>query len=230
VTIERRFLLITTTFVFMLGIAACTTAPPSIQSGPDAELSFDGLHKVDNSRADDAWAVPDFDISPYSSILPVNGGIEYREVAKRDSATRDQSTLRPYFIDDKARAEFEALVHEIFREELQKSERFRIVDEPGPDTLIVAGGLLNVTSYTPPNTTGSRTRFLLSAVGDATLVLEIRDSQSNRILARSVDRRAAEPIGDSFATTNSVTTNVEVKRLIRYWASGLREALDGFAK
>ncbi len=45
---------------------ACTTTPPSNQTGPDAEVSFDGLHKVDNSQADLAWARPDFDISGYT--------------------------------------------------------------------------------------------------------------------------------------------------------------------
>jgi hypothetical protein len=32
-------------------LLGCETAPPMIQTGPDAELSFDGLHNVDNSQA-----------------------------------------------------------------------------------------------------------------------------------------------------------------------------------
>ena len=115
-------------------------------------------------------------------------------------------------------------------EELQKSDRFRIVDEPGPNTLIVAGGLLDVTSQVPPTRVGSSSRIYLSSIGDATLVLEIRDSETNRILARSIDRRAAEPIGSSFQTSNSVSDTAEIRRLIRYWATGLREALDGFTR
>ncbi len=57
---------------------ACTTAPATIQTGPDAEVSFDGLHKVDNSQADFAWAKPDFDISNYTKIMLVGAGVEYR--------------------------------------------------------------------------------------------------------------------------------------------------------
>ena len=50
----------------------CTTASPTIQTGPDAAVSFDGLHEIDNSRADIAWAVPDIDLSGYTSILRGN--------------------------------------------------------------------------------------------------------------------------------------------------------------
>ena len=208
----------------------CTTASPTIQTGPDAAVSFDGLHEIDNSRADIAWAVPDIDLSSYTSILPVSLGIEYTEVANKANTAVTRTQRGPYFIDDKARAEFEALVGEIFMEELQKSDRFRIVDERGPNTLIVAGGLLDVTSQVPPTKVGSSSRIYLSSVGDATLVLEIRDSETNRILARAIDRRAAEPIGSSFQTSNSVADTAEIRRLIRYWATGLREALDGFTR
>lgn len=33
-----------TAVVFSVGLLVCQTAPPSIQTGPDAELSYDGLH------------------------------------------------------------------------------------------------------------------------------------------------------------------------------------------
>ena len=136
----------------------------------------------------------------------------------------------PYFIDDEARRQFEALVSDIFAEELQKLERFELVDEPGPDVLMVRGGLLDVTSYVPPDPIGGRSFVYLSAVGEATLVLELRDSESGTILARSIDRRAAETIGDSLSQANSVTNSAEARRLIRHWATRLREGLDGFGQ
>ena len=82
---------------------------------------------------------------------------------------------------------------------------------------MVAGGLLNVLSYVPPDT-ATRSIIFLSAVGEATLVLELRDSESGRILARSIDTRAAETIGDTVSHSNSVTNSSEARRLIRFWA------------
>ena len=39
-----------TALIFSTALIGCETAPPTIQTGPDAELSFDGLHMVDNSH------------------------------------------------------------------------------------------------------------------------------------------------------------------------------------
>ncbi len=228
-TIDSAFRL-TTALIFAVVSVACTTTPPSIQTGPDAELSFDGLHMVDNSRADVAWARPDFDISGYTKIWPVGAGVEYRQVKNRGKTSIDRSRGGPYFIDDKSRAQFEEAVGKVFKEELQKIEKYELVDGPGPDVLMVRGGLLNVTSYVPPDPIGGRSFMYLSSVGEATLVLELRDSETGTILARSVDRRAAETIGGTFTRSNSVTNSAEVRRLIRYWATRLREGLDGFAE
>jgi len=214
---------------FVLIVAGCSSAAPTIQTGPDAELSFDGLHRVDNSQADIAWARPDIDLSGYSKIMPVNGGVEYAQADNTGRTARDRTSGGPFFIDDRSREQFETLVADIFREELGRLQNFTIVDEPGPDVLIVAGGLLNVTSFVPPQT-ATRSIIFLTSVGEATLVLELRDSLSGRILARSVDRRAAETISDTFTHSNSVTNAAEVRRLLQFWARRLVEGLDGFTQ
>ena len=219
-----------TALIFSAALIGCETAPPTIQTGPDAELSFDGLHMVDNSQADVAWARPDFDISGYTKIWPVGAGIEYRQVKDRGRSSMARSQGGPYFIDDKSRGQFEEVVGEVFKEELQKIEKYELVDGPGPDVLMVRGGLLDVVSYVPPEPIGGRSYVFLSSVGEATLVLELRDSETGTILARSVDRRAAEGAGGTMQYSSTVTNASEVRRLIRRWATRLREGLDGFAE
>ncbi len=215
--------------VFAAIAVGCATATPTINTTTDAELSFDGLHIVDNSQADLAWARPDFDLSGYTKILPLGSGVEYRPVKDRGRSAMARSQGGPYFIDDKARERFETLVSDIFIEELQKTKGFTIATEPGPGVLLVLGGLLDVTSFVPPDAAGGSYVYL-STVGQATLVLELRDSQTNTILARSIDQRAAETIGGSFQRSNSVTNSSEVSRLIRFWATRLREGLEGFSE
>ncbi len=218
-----------TTLIFSAALIGCETAPPTIQTGPDAEVSFDGLHKVDHSQADLAWARADFDISGYKKIWPLGAGIEYRQVKDRGSTYTARSQGGPYFIDDKTRARFEGLVGEVFQEELQKVERYELADGPGPDVLMVRGGLLDVISYVPPDPVG-RSNVYLSSVGAATLVLELRDSETGTILARSIDRRAAESPGGTLSYSSTVTNSSDVRRLVRRWATRLREGLDGFAQ
>jgi len=218
-------------FLLAIALTGCQSTPPTIQSGPDAELSSDGLHKVDNSKSDIAWARPDFDISAYTKMMLVNAGIEYAKVENEGKLSRTERTRGgPFFIDEKDRAKLKELVTSVFNEELHKVKRFTIVDEAGPDVLAVRFGLVNVATYVPPEPVGGRTYIFLNTVGEATLVLELRDSQTGTVLARTVDRRAAETLGGRFYISNSVTNSSEMKRLIRFWASRLRDNLDGLAR
>ncbi len=121
---------------------------------------------------------------------------------------------------------FRNLVGEVFLEELSKSERYTIVNESGPDVLLIRGAILDVVSYVPPNAVSGRVDVYLSAVGEATLVLEIRDSITEAILARAVDRDLAEQTGGIMMGSNRVTNRAEVRRLVRRWAYLLRERLD----
>jgi hypothetical protein len=215
---------------FVLFSSACTTTtPPSIQQGPDAEVSFDGLHKVDNPAADLAWAREDFDLSGYTKLLPVSAGFEYTVAENRGRNSMERNRGGPFFISDAARTRFETLARDIFQEEFENVVGWEFVTEPGPDVLIVRGAILNVTSYVPPDNISGRSEIFISAVGNATLVLELRDSESGSILARSIDRRVAQRGGGQMFSSNSVTNSAEVRRLIRFWASRLVEGLNGFA-
>ena len=87
-----------------LAAVACTTnaaTPPSIQSELNAEVSYDGLHKVDRTKADLDWARPDLDLSGYSKIFIGSVTFEYRTVTNKGRSTMDRSTTGPYLIDDK---------------------------------------------------------------------------------------------------------------------------------
>jgi hypothetical protein len=217
---------------FVLALtAACVTPAPSIQAGPDAELSFDGLHKVDNSQADAAWARADFDISRYTKLMLISSGFEYRDVTNRGRTQMERSRGGPFYIDQDRRARFEQLVADIFAEDFQQIENFEIVSEPGPDVMIVRGALLDIVTYVPPTEgVAGNIDIYLSNIGEATLVLELRDSETGTILARSVDRRAAERMGGQMMQSNRVTNTAEVRRLIRFWSQRLREGLDGFVE
>lgn len=226
----KNLKLITTSLTLAILAVGCTTTPPSIQTGEDAEVTYDGLNRVDNAKADAAWARADFDISSYNKIMLVGSGIEYTPADNKGRTSRDRNRGGPYFIDDATRVKFEKLVQDTFLEEIGKVQNFEIVNDAGPDVLIVRGALLDVTSYVPPDFIAGRSNVFIRSVGDATLVLELRDSETGAILARSVDRRAAERMGGSMMDSNSVTNAAEVRRLIRFWAIRLREGLDGFVK
>lgn len=206
-------------------IAGCTSAPPTIQEGPDAEVSFDGLHVVDNSAFKAAWADPDIDFSRYNKIMPGGAFFEYRAVKKTSGTTRAISSQSEFYIDDKAREKLKEVVSEIFNEELAKSSRFTVTDAPGPDVLIIRGGLHDIVSNVPPEIIG-RGDIYLSSVGEITLILEVVDSMSGEVIVRAVERRALDRSGGMAMRSSTVNTWAEVRRVTRRWATKLRDGLD----
>lgn len=218
--------------VAALGLAAsfifgCTSAPATIDTSPGVEPTFDGLYPVKGGRMDGAWARPDFNVEDYSKIMLQGVGVEYRPGG---STRRTLSTSRSdefFALTPAQKAAFEETMRATFLEELEKGEHFEIVTEPGPDVLLVRGGLLDVVSYAPPDSAG-RAEIYLSRVGEATLVLEIRDSVTGAILIRAIDRRAAEDAARSFSNSNRVSNTAEFRRLARTWGGILRDGLDRF--
>ena len=210
-------------------IFGCATTTPTIDTSPEAEVTFDGLHEIKASTADKAWARPDIDLSQYSKIRLQGAGIEYRPGGESGRTWSARSRGGPFEVTDKQKERLRKVVAEAFLDELGKSEKYTLVNESGPDVLSIRGALLDVVSYVPPDPVGGRSRVYLSSVGEATLVLEIRDSITDAILVRAVDRRAAEQMGGSLAMqSNRVTNTAEVKRVARRWASLLRTRLDEF--
>jgi len=204
-------------------IAGCSSAPPTIQEGPDAEVSFDGLHLIDNSVFRQAWADPDIDFSRYSKFMPGGASFEYRAVRKTQS-TRARSSSSEFYIDENARETLKEITSEIFAEELANSTRFTVTDVRGQDTIIIRGALHDIVSNVPPERSG-RGDVFLSQVGEITLILEVVDSMSDEVIFRAVERRALERSGTAIRAS-SVTSRAEARRVIRRWATTLREGLD----
>jgi len=205
-------------------IAGCATEP-SIQSGPNAETTFDGLVRIDNARFAGAWIDPDVDLKQYTKIIPGGAEFEFRNVQKMSASAARRANEREFWISDSDKQRLADTVTEVFEEELQKSKYFTVTDEPAPDALIIVGGLQDIVSQVPPEDVG-RSEVWLRSVGEATLVIELRDSLSNEVVYRAVERRAAENAGNQMIRANTATTWAEVRRWARRWAVRLREGLD----
>ena len=212
----------------LLIVGGCATPNPTVDTSAAAEdMTYDGLYPIRDSFADAAWARPDADISRYSKIMLQGVGIEYRPGGESGKLYYLRSSDEHFEITDRQKQRFREILKEAFETELARSAHFRLVNEPGPDVLLIRGGLLDVVSYVPPEPVGGSDVYL-SRVGEATLVLEIRDSESEAIIARAVDRRAAEDTARGFRKSNRVANQAEIRRLAGTWARLLRERLDDF--
>jgi len=214
----------------LMAIAAATllvacSAEPTVQSGPDAETTFDGLVRIDNSRFTNAWIDPDIDLTEYTKIMPGGAEFQFRSVQKVTATQARRSNENEFWISDSNRQRLVETVSGVFEEELRRSEHFEFVDEPGHDTMIIVGAIHDIVSRIPPEQIG-RGEIWLSSLGEGTLVIELSDSLSGEVIFRAVDRRAIQNVGSQMIRANSASTWGEVRRWARRWATRLREGLD----
>jgi len=211
------------------GSGGAAPKQPRIETGPDAEVTHDGLVRVQKSVVDAAWVKPTLDLTPYKKLMVVSQGVSFRKLEPvSDFQARSESQF-PVKEENKERLSRE--LKTAFEAELKKLERYELVTQPGPDVLLLVGAIIDVVSNIPPDIDSARFGrggVYLTSIGDATLVIELRDSESGEILARAADRRAAE---SPFAfEVNNVTAWTEVRRLASYWASLMRRRLEEIEK
>jgi hypothetical protein len=214
-----------------IGLVALLTAvqsgaKPKIQTGPAAEITHDGLTRVDRSVMDLAWVKADLDLHGYDKLMLAGVEMAFREVDAKGGYYRPgRSDQTEFPISAESRAKLREVFGQTFREELGKSKRYTLTDKPGPGVLVLVGTLIDIVSAVPPDNAPGRYEVYLRSVGEATLVLELRDSVTNEVLARVADRRAAATAGYPI-NANPVTAWSEVGRLARSWATLLRNRLD----
>jgi hypothetical protein len=215
-----------TTAGILVGLAGCaSTPPPTVQSGPDAEVTVDGLHRVDNSIMEFAYVKPGMSLQGYTKLMIDEVTVAYqkepRSSRQSPGASEQNYALRSSQMDDLKSWFYEAVVNA-----LTKDDGYEIVDAPGPDVLHVSAYLVDLVVRVPTETTG-RQYMRTRSYGEVTLVLELHDSESNEILGRVADRRdPTRNTNNSLAIVSPTYVKADVERLFEYWANVLREGLD----
>ena len=142
--------------VFVLLLIVGCASGPSLDQRPDAELSYDGLSPIRNSAFQRAWIDTGIDLTQYSKILVGKVDFDFRTVSEADlRSSVDSSQVREFYITEENRAKLIETVTGVFREELLKSQSFTLTDQPGVDTLVLTGTLLDIVSRVPPQRTAA---------------------------------------------------------------------------
>jgi len=204
-----------------LTLASCINQP-TMQTGPDAEVSFDGLVRLDRSNFGSAWVKPDIDLAHYNAIIVADPEFEFRTPQARENHGSRTAELPLTQADKDGLID---TVHQTFVAELARSQHFTIATEPGPDAIIVRIRLLDVVALVPRESVDVPEEPWSSSVGEGTLVLEVHDSVSGEILYRAVQRRAARATVGG-AAGSRMNSWAEIEPTVRGWAKVIREQLD----
>ena len=206
--------------------ASLLTLFAGVASGADkAGEAWDGLVEVKSKRLDLAFLAPGADFRPYNKLMvdPTQAAFhkdwmenqnDRRDISRKIDEEHAQEIL------EAARTNFS----EVFNEAFAKGG-YTIVDQPGPDVLRVTPGVLNLYVNAPDVMSAGRSRTFTANAGEATMVLELRDSRSNALLGRVVDQRQTH---DSLGMqmSNSVTNKTDFRMLFKSWATACVKGLE----
>lgn len=213
-----RILPVRTGILFLTMLATSACGPQPTQPAPSGEVNIEGLQQVRSRNFEAAFVRPGVTFAAYDKLM-----VEELELAFR-TPDREQNQ---FALGEDQKTRFRAAMATAFGEELGKLEAAEVVTEPGPEVLALNVRVQDIVARAPGRRVGGagRAGFALETVGEMTLVLELRDSQSGEVLVRVFDRQAVE--GAAMLSGDSVVSTWEgVERVVRQWASRAREGLD----
>ena len=210
-----------------LFVCAVALAPMLVQ--PICALAADypptwGVLALAKSRPFGAvYLLPGADFRAYTKVL-----IDPTEVAFKQDWLRNYNESAPFdqkVTDEQAQA-IMAAVRKGFDAVLGKTfadAGYPVVTADGKDVLRLRSAVLNL-SMTAPDTQASQSNAYARYAGEATLVLEARDSLTNSILGRAEDTALA---GASYrGLRNSVTNHEDFTKLAKTWADASVKGLE----
>lgn len=206
----------------LAGAAGCSTTGSS--SG--APESWDGLQKVAAKGLDLAYVLPGADFTTYSQVMldPVEVEFDKNWLSDQNS-TIDLSRHVDAADVQRIRSGLGEMVHKRFGEELSKNG-YAIVQEPSASTLHVSAAIADLYINAPDIPSAGRVRTYTTSAGSMTLVVDVRDSVTGKLLARAVDRADDADASTQLSWTTSVSNEADADLIIRGWARRLRQGLD----
>ena len=103
---------------------------------------------------------------------------------------------------------------DIFAEQFRRAG-YEVVTRPGPGVLRVSTAVINLFVTAPDLQSPGRGRTYTVNAGEATLVLETRDSMTNALLARAFDRRQTRGVP---GPSNRASNTAEFRTMATRWA------------
>lgn len=204
----------------MLTSAAAALAQDAAASAPAQQATpspanWDGLVEVNSRKFEVAFLLPGADFRPYTKVLIDEPEVAFRQNWLRDM-NRSRSTGRRVTDADAQRIldSVGSSTLDIFTRAFTDAG-YEVVTRPGPDVLEVRTGIVNLFVNAPDTMSAGRSVTFTANAGEATLVLEARDSLTRALLARVVDRRETQGLP---GPSNRVTNTSEFRTLATRWA------------
>ncbi len=213
-----------TTASALLLLTGCA-GTPEVQTGPDAEVIGDNLHRVDNSRADMAYVDPNADFSRYTKVLVHPLGVDNIEVIQPDSRSSVMNRS-DWELNDGDRKALQEMYRNAMVKQLEERGHFPIVEQAGDDVLVISAMITAIAPSAAKDDSRSRpagrTYVITEGAGSVAVAVGFADSETGEILALVKDSRSTT---NNWGLNNSVTNRADVQRMFNSWAIQINSSL-----
>ena len=216
----------TNSFFYLALLAATVALAPAFAADMkdlEAAMGAEGLQPVKSKDMDMVYTRPGATLAGYNKVMLDPVEVSF---SKSWDPKRTGSNL-PLGADEreKIRTGVAKITQEQFAKQLQAKNGYPIVNAAGPDVLRAKARVLNLYVNAPDAGSVGRTRTYTLSAGEATLFLELFDSETGQILARVIDRRESRN-NNMVMLANPVSNAFEAEALAAQWAAVLRKAMD----
>lgn len=204
----KRLLIIGSMAAALLTSVETRAAPPP--------ANWDGLVQVPSKRLKYVYLQPGADFSGYRSVMLDPTEVAFQKNWQKDynRSVRDMSGRVSDRDVEQAVREGVTGASDIFAKAWQQGG-YTVVNAPGPDVLRVRTAIMNI-EVRAPDVRISRSHVATEDAGQAMLVVEVRDSETNALLGRAVDGRLAGDNTHGWRT--SMTNRADFRELVSDWA------------
>jgi hypothetical protein len=192
------------------------------------EVSSDGLHLVPKSKVRIAYMKPGVSLEKYDQVKILDCYVEFAKDWQRDY-NMDEIGINGRVTNKDVQEISQRLSAEFNKEFTKVLEKkgYPVVDNVGPDVLLLRPALLNVEVTAPDLMTPGMSTELVRSAGSMTLYMELYDSATSELIGRIVDPEQDLGMGE---VANRATNTAAADRIISRWASLLAEHLAEVAK
>jgi hypothetical protein len=207
------------------GLALSTAVPAA---DPPPQMSKDGLQLTKSTKTTLVYIRPGATWNQYHKLALLDCYVEFDKNWERDYNSRSVGTSDRVTDADMERIkkDLAAEFRKVFTKELQANGGFPIVEDGGPDVLVLRPAILNLRVTAPDLMSPGVRAVVVQSAGSATLYIELWDSASNTILARAMDAQADNGFGGRGQVANRVTNQSAAEDILRDWATKLRKYLQ----
>ena len=185
-------------------------------------VEWDGLRRVESKRLNYVYLQPGADFRGYTKVIVDPTEVAFRKNWARDY-NRSSRDLDGRVSDQEVQQAISKGVvaaSDIFVEAWRKGG-YEIASQPGPDVLRVQTAVVNISVAAPDVRTSSASHSFSDEAGQATLVVEVKDSLTGAVLGRAIDQAI---VGDNtVAWRTRVSNRADFREVVEHWArNGVR--------